>query len=175
VCSDVRGSAASLGRRVSDHSCGRPLAHEAILATIGRRRNPPAGRRPAQTPEDRCPHRIGSPGAFSKRRTGHPRQLVLAAAREVNPEPRADLLKARSTNVSEWYEVIQATLLRILDDVNYLAAAIFLDVPPSQTRSMKDMLGIPEDEFSAVPDFPTPQMLEVIRAGLRRICGRPKA
>jgi hypothetical protein len=40
---------------------------------------------------------------------------------------------------------------------------------------MKDMLGIPEDYFSAIPDFPTPQTLEVIRADLRRICGRPNA
>ena len=37
------------------------------------------------------------------------------------------------------------------------------------------MLGIPEDYFSAIPDFPIPQTLEVIRANLRRICGRRNA
>jgi hypothetical protein len=112
---------------------------------------------------------------FSRRRTGRPRQLVLAAAREVDPERRAGLRKARSTNLSEWFDVIQTMLFRILDDIDYLAADIFLDVPPSGSRSMKDMLGIPGDYFSAIPDFPTPQTLEVIRADLRRICGRPKA
>jgi hypothetical protein len=71
--------------------------------------------------------------------------------------------------------VIQTTLFRILDDIDYLAADIFLDVPPSRSRSMKDRLGIPEDYFSAIPDSPTPQTLELIRADLRRICGRPNA
>ncbi len=71
--------------------------------------------------------------------------------------------------------MIQAMLFRVLDDIDYMAADIFLDAPPSQSRSMKEMLGIPEDYFSATADFPTPQMLEVIRADLRRICGRPKA
>jgi hypothetical protein len=114
-------------------------------------------------------------GTFSRRRTDRPRQLVLAAAREVDPERRADLPKARSTNLSEWFDVIQTMLFRILDDIDYLAADSFLDLPPSRSRSMKDMLGIPEDYFSTPPDFPTPQMLEAIRADLRRICGRPNA
>jgi hypothetical protein len=114
-------------------------------------------------------------GPFSRNRAERPRELVLAAAREVDPERRADLPKARSTNLSEWYDVIQTMLFRILDDIDYLAADIFLDVPPSRSRPMKDMLGIPEDYFSATPDFPTPQTLEAIRADLRRMCGRPKA
>jgi hypothetical protein len=114
-------------------------------------------------------------GASCRDRAGRPRELVLAAAREVDPERRADLPKARSTDVSKWYDLIQTMLFRILDDIDYLAGEIFLDVPPSGSRSMKDMLGIPKDYFSAIPDFPTPQTLEVIRADLRRICGRPKA
>jgi hypothetical protein len=112
---------------------------------------------------------------FSRRRTGRPRQRVLAAAREVDPELRAALPKAISTNLSEWYDVIQTMLFRILDDIDYLAADIFLDAPPTRSRSMKDILGIPEDYFSAIPDLPTAQTLEVIRADLRRICGRPNA
>ncbi len=114
-------------------------------------------------------------GTFSRDRAGRPRELVLAAAREVDPEQRADLPKVRSTNVSKWYDLIQTMLFRILDDIDYLAAEIFLDAPPSRSRSMKDMLGIPENYFSAIPDFPNTQMLEVIRADLRRICGRPDA
>jgi hypothetical protein len=114
-------------------------------------------------------------GTFSRDRAGRPRELVLAAAREVDPERRADLPKTRSTDLSKWYDLIQTMLFRILDDIDYLAAEIFLDAPPSRSRSMKDMLGIPEDYFSAIPDFQTPQTLEVIRADLRRICGRPDA
>ena len=66
-------------------------------------------------------------------------------------------------------------LFRILDDIDYLAAAVFLDMAPSRCRSMKAVLGIPEDYFSAVPYSPTRRQLEVIRANLRRICGRPEA
>jgi hypothetical protein len=84
-------------------------------------------------------------GTFSRGRAGRPRELVLSAAREVDPERRADLPKARSTNLSKWYDLIQTMLFRILDDIDYLAAEIFLDAPPSRSRSMKDMLGIPED------------------------------
>jgi hypothetical protein len=112
---------------------------------------------------------------FSRHRTGRPRQLVLAAAREVELDQWTRLPRPRSTNLSEWYDVIQTMLFRILDDIDYLAADIFLDVSPSRSRSMKDVLGITEDYFSAIPDFPTPQMLETNRADLRRICGRPKA
>jgi hypothetical protein len=114
-------------------------------------------------------------GMFSRDRAGRPRELVLAAANEVDPEWRADLPKARSTSLSKWYDLIPTMLFRILDDIDYLAAEIFLDAPPSRSRSMKDMLGIPEDYFSAIPNSPTPRTLEVIRADLRRICGRSKA
>jgi hypothetical protein len=114
-------------------------------------------------------------GTFSRDRAERPRELVLAAAREIDPERRTDLPKARSTNLSKWYDLIQTMLFRILDDIDYLAADIFLDAPPSRSRSMKDMMGIPEDYFSAVPDLPSMQTLEEIRVDLRRICGRPKA
>ena len=40
---------------------------------------------------------------------------------------------------------------------------------------MKDVLGIPEDYLSAPPDFLNPQMLEAIRADLRRTCRRLNA
>lgn len=78
-------------------------------------------------------------GPFSRDHAGRPRQLVLAAAREVAPKRQAILPKARSTNLSEWYDLIQAMLFRILDDIDYLVADNFLDAPPSRSRSMKDM------------------------------------
>ena len=104
-----------------------------------------------------------------------PRGLVLAAAREVLPDRQDTLPAVGSSDESEWYDLIRSLLFRILDDIDYLAADIFLDAPPSQSRSMKAYLGIAEDYFSAIPDSPTRQELEAIRADLRRICRRPNA
>ena len=87
----------------------------------------------------------------------------------------ADLPKGKSTDFSTWYGVIQSMLFWILDDIDYMAAEIFLDESPSRSRSMKDMLGIHEDYFSAVPEFPNAGRLDVIRADLCLICRRPKA
>jgi hypothetical protein len=52
-------------------------------------------------------------------------------------------------------------LFRILDDIDYLDADVFLDTAPSRRRSMKAMLGIAEDYLSAVPYSPTRRQLEV--------------
>jgi hypothetical protein len=66
-------------------------------------------------------------------------------------------------------------LFRILDDIDYPAADVFLDLAPSQSRSLNAMLGISEDYFSAAPYSPTRREFQLVRADLRRICGRPKA
>ncbi len=104
-----------------------------------------------------------------------PRGLVLAAAREDRQDGQDAPPEAECSDESVWYDLIRALLFRILDDIDYLAAEIFLDMPPSRSRSMKRQLGIPEDYYSAIPDSPSCQELEVIRAHLRRVCGRPKA
>jgi hypothetical protein len=75
-------------------------------------------------------HRSGF-DTFSRNRAERPRELVLAAAREVDPKERAALPKARSTNPSERYDLIQTVLFRILDDIDYLVADDFL---PSRLR-----------------------------------------
>ena len=113
--------------------------------------------------------------SFSGDLAGRPRGLVLAAAREVRPDRQDALPEAGSSDESEWYDLIRTLLFRILDDVDYLAAEIFLDAPPSRSRSMKDVLGIAEDYFTAIPHAPTGRELEAIRADLRRICRRPNA
>jgi len=114
-------------------------------------------------------------GAFTGDRAARPSALVLAVAREFDPGRQASLPKPSSIDASEWYDLIRIILFRILDDVDYLAADIFVDLPPSRSRSMKATLGIPEDYFSAVPYSPTRRKLELIRADLRRICRCPKA
>jgi hypothetical protein len=112
--------------------------------------------------------------AFSGDRKGRPRDLVLAALSEVDPDREAPL-PAASSDASKWFELIRTLLFRILDDVDYLAADIFLDQPPHRSRSMKDRLGIPDDYFTAIPPATTRQDLDAIRANLRRICRRPRA
>jgi hypothetical protein len=93
----------------------------------------------------------------------------------VEPVRKADLPKATSTDYSKWSDLIRTMLFRFLDDIDYLAADVFLDMAPPQGRSMKAVLGIPEDYFSAVPNSPNRRQLEAIRADLRWICRRPKA
>ncbi len=114
-------------------------------------------------------------GAFSRDRAGRPRERVPAAIRQVEPVLKADLPKASSTDYSKWSDLIRTMPFRILDDIDYLATDVFLDMARSRGRSMKAVLGIPHDYFSAVPYSPTRRQLEAIRADLRRICGRPKA
>ena len=80
-------------------------------------------------------------GPFSGDPAGRPRGLVLAAAREVDPDRQDALPRPRRTDESEWYDLIQTMLFRILDDIDYLAADIFLDAPPSRSRSMKRHAG----------------------------------
>jgi hypothetical protein len=85
--------------------------------------------------------------AFSRYRAGRPRDRVLAAIRQVEPVRKADLPKASSTDYSRRSELIPTMLFRILDEIDNLAADIFLDLPPSHSRSMKAVLGIPEEYF----------------------------
>jgi hypothetical protein len=114
-------------------------------------------------------------GAFPRDRARRPEARVLAAILEVKPVRTRDVPNASSTDYTRWSALIRTMLFRILDDVDYLAADVFLDMAPSRSRLMKAVLGIPEDYFSAVSYSPTRRRLEVIRADLRRICGRPKA
>jgi len=100
---------------------------------------------------------------------------VLAAAREFTADRHAPLPAAGSDAVSVWFELIHTLRFPILDDVDYLAAEIFLDAPPRRSRSMKARLGIPEDYFTATPPAATLQALEAIRTDLRRVCRRPRA
>jgi hypothetical protein len=98
---------------------------------------------------------------------------VLAAIREANPDRELPL--PGSSDVTEWGELIDSLLDRILEDRDFLAGSLFLDADPSRSRSLKALLGIPHDYFAAIPPDPTPEELERVRADLRRIWGRPWA
>jgi len=104
-----------------------------------------------------------------------PRDLVLAAIKELYPERRSPLPLADSDDLTEWFSLVDLLLDRILDDRDYLAGNAFLDADPALSRALKVQLGIPEDYFSAIPSDPTAEALESFRNHLRRICGRPRA
>jgi hypothetical protein len=111
----------------------------------------------------------------SAERVLRPRDLVLAAIKEVYPERRSPLPLADSDDLTEWFSLVDLLLDRILDDRDYLAGNAFLDADPAFSRALKAQLGIPEDYFSAIPSDPTAEALEPIRNHLRRICGRLRA
>jgi hypothetical protein len=83
------------------------------------------------------------PSTPSADRAPSPRHLVLAAVREANPD-RA-LPSPDSHDMSEWAAQIDSLLDRIVEDRDYLAGSLFLDADPSQSRSLKALLGIPHD------------------------------
>src|SRR5208283_2723796 len=111
--------------------------------------------------------RVG-PSAANGARGGTPRHLVLAAIREANPD--RELPSSGSSDLTVWSALLDSLLDRILEDRDYLAGSLFLDADPS--RSLKALLGIPHDYFTAIPPDPTLEELERVRADLRRICGR---
>ena len=108
-------------------------------------------------------------------RASRPRQLVLAAIREVHPTRETPLPQAESDDLVEWFSLISFMLDQILDDRDYLAADMFLDMDPAGSRSLKKQLGISEDYFTATQPDAALEGLEAARIALRRICGRPWA
>ena len=100
-----------------------------------------------------------------------PRELVLAAIREVHPTRETPLPQSESDDLVEWFSLISFMLDQILDDRDYLAADMFLDMDPAGSSKLKDQLGISEDYFTATQPDPTLEGLEAARIALRRICG----
>lgn len=108
-------------------------------------------------------------------RSSRPREMVLAAVREVYPDRDAPLPRADGDDLVVWFGLVNFMLDRILDDRDYLAADIFLDADPARSRTLKAQLGIPIDYFTAIPPTSSRQELAAIRVHLRRICRRPGA
>ncbi len=111
-----------------------------------------------------------SPGEDCTERTRH---LVLAALHEVDPD--RELPVPDSDDVGAWMDQLDFLMDRILDDRDYLAGSLYLDVDPVLGRDLKDRLGIADDYYVGIPPDPTLGELEVARDHLRRICGRPRA
>jgi hypothetical protein len=103
------------------------------------------------------------------------REMVLAAARQVDLDFGSLVPECGSDEIEAWSDLIDALRDRILwDDGDYLAGIALLDIDPDLACALKEQLGIPHDYYSAVPFEPTRRGLEDVRASLRRICGRPQ-
>jgi hypothetical protein len=80
----------------------------------------------------------------------------------------------RSTDLEEWTFLIDRMANRILwDDGDYEMEDDFIDDDPRLSRAKMQIMGIPDDYFTAIAPDPTDDELVEIRQQLAELCGRP--
>ena len=92
------------------------------------------------------------------------RELVLAACRERGIE---DLLDAQSEDLDEWDALIGCLADGILWDEDWRDSEGLLDADPKAGQAVKELLGIDEDYYVAVPPDPTDEEMKGVWATLR--------
>jgi hypothetical protein len=92
------------------------------------------------------------------------RELVLAACRERGIE---DLLDPESEDLDNWEVLVECQADTVLWDQDWKDTDDHLDADPKASRMVKNLLGIDEDYYVAVPPDPTEKEMEGIRATLR--------
>ncbi len=92
------------------------------------------------------------------------RELVLAACRERGIE---DLLDVQSEDLDEWDVLIGCLADGILWDEDWRDSESLMDVDPKAGRAVKEMLGIDEDYYVAVPPDPSAEEMERVWVTLR--------
>jgi hypothetical protein len=79
-----------------------------------------------------------------------------------------------STDLEEWKFLIDRMANRILwDDGDYEMEDDFIDDDPRLSRAKMQIMGIPDDYFTAIAPDPTDDELVEIRQQLAELCGRP--
>ena len=77
-----------------------------------------------------------------------------------------------SVDRGQWRELLESLIDRILWDRDYELAATFLDAPPSESRTLKDMLGIDADYFAAAaPDVADDEQFQRVYGRLDQLAG----
>jgi hypothetical protein len=94
------------------------------------------------------------------------RELVLAAGRERGIE---DLLDPESEDLDEWEVLVSRLADAVLWDQDWKDTDDHLDADPKASRMVKNVLGIDEDYYVAVPPDPSDEEMEGIWATLRRL------
>jgi hypothetical protein len=100
------------------------------------------------------------------------RDLVLAAAQEMEADWEEPLPDRRCADASEWDFLIECLSGRIFWDADYEMGQHFLDADPHKREALTRLLGIDGDYFIAVAPDPTDKQLEHIRGQLRLLTGR---
>lgn len=95
------------------------------------------------------------------------RPLVLAIYDETGDT--IDLPAPDCTDMDEWNLLMQVLSDRILWDDDFNDADRFLDAPPHQADTLRQMLSIDEDYYRAIPPDPTDAELPGIRAKLNQL------
>jgi hypothetical protein len=115
---------------------------------------------------------------------GHPpvttwRSMALTAYRECFADEdeasnEGDFVPSRidSTDREQWWELLESLANRILWDRDYELADTFLDAPPSESRTLKAMLGVDADYFAtAAPDIVDDEQFQKVYGRLDRLVG----
>jgi len=92
------------------------------------------------------------------------RELVLAAGRERGIE---DLLDPESEDLDEWEVLVSRLADAVLWDQDWKDTDDHLDADPKASRMVKNVLGIDEDYYVAVPPDPTDEEMKSVWATLR--------
>ncbi len=93
------------------------------------------------------------------------RELVLAACREQGID---ELLDPASEDIDEWGMLISCLTDAVLWDEDWRDSESLLDADPKAGRAVKELLGIDEDYYVAVPPDPTDEEMKGVWATL---CG----
>jgi len=94
-------------------------------------------------------------------------QLIAGACRECGVP---DVPKVSSADVTAWNDCILALEDRILWDADYESGDDFLDGPPHVDEATKEMFGVSDDYFTAIPPDPRPEQVPRLREELVALC-----
>jgi hypothetical protein len=94
------------------------------------------------------------------------RRKALKAAREQGAD---ELPKASSTDVDEWWDIVNGLMDGVLWDRDFEGDFIEPDDPPNVARRMSRRMGIPRDYYTGVAPDPNPEQLRKIRARLEEL------
>ncbi|MGO9108542.1 MAG: hypothetical protein ACLP9L_04850 [Thermoguttaceae bacterium] len=92
------------------------------------------------------------------------RELVLTACQEQGID---ELLDPASEEIDEWGMLISCLTDAVLWDEDWRDSESLMDVDPKAGRAVKEMLGIDEDYYVAVPPDPTDEEMKAVWTTLR--------
>jgi hypothetical protein len=96
------------------------------------------------------------------------RELIVAACRERGIEELPD---SESEDLDEWEVLVDSLATSVLWDEDWRDNENLLDVDPKAGRALKELLGIDEDYYVAVPPDPTDVEVEGVWITLRALAG----